>query len=522
MSSERLLQALHGEGDCRPLAVAPVEKPRWVRSSLVLALSLSAVGALASFGFGSLTGGATIHGWGLGLLASLLLGLGLATPFESLSRWQRHRRVSWLPGLYLFEEGSLDARAPELRFRSIRGLLRLLVVRHDAAAGPGLGALELEFEGGYRESYPVPAGSQAERLGRRVLKLVAEAPDPRETDGHWTPPGRPLSLLLRRPRLTAWLVAVALGMGGWSLRDRLSDDAAFEVASVDASSGSYTRYLAIAGGRHAERVAQELLPLAALEEAMEERSVPALLAWQEDYLGRSGSVEASEALAALYREGREALAETPTAQQEARSSVATDRAALIRLLDLQEAAGSPAIAVYFDPAVTNLLTELDATLGGSFDGRPVAAVSPRYEGIPLERRRRYIVDALEEGFRLLMGPKLLHFRFGEGERPDTEPTVWVRSRVEPGTSVFEAEGEAELFIELTLGLSLELSVPGESSLGVALGLKSPDVFVAPEPVEADLPRQAGIYEAMLQRLVDGLSVGIAQELGGVPAPPLSD
>jgi hypothetical protein len=135
-------------------------------------------------------------------------------------------------------------------------------------------------------------------------------------------------------------------------------------------------------------------------------------------------------------------------------------------------------------------------------------------GIPEERRKRYLADAIEEGVQLLLGSRLLYLDLTGGPETESGPSLWVKGSVHPGTSVFEAEGRDELFIELYLGVQLVLSVPGTEGVTLELSLSTPDTFVAPDEVERETSTFAQVYEAMLRRVMDGLSSAFAEAFGG--------
>jgi hypothetical protein len=115
--------------------------------------------------------------------------------------------------------------------------------------------------------------------------------------------------------------------------------------------------------------------------------------------------------------------------------------------------------------------------------------------------------------QLLLGVGLFSLASGEGPVAAGQPGLWVRSTVRPGTSVFEAEGREELLVELEITLQLELGVPGQEPILLDLSLQTPDVFVAPDRPLGTEPPVTLIYEAMLRRVMDGISVAFAEAFG---------
>lgn len=459
---------------------------------------------LASIGFGTLAGGWTLHGEVVGLLAGLVLSWGLSPVLVSLARARRHHAVGWPPGLYLFEHGLVDGTQPSLPRCSLAGLTHVGVLRRDPSAGRGFGGLELHFGSGERVLLPVRGGDAAVRLGEEVRRLATEAPLWEEERARVSA-GDPLW-----PMLTALLLGLLLGLGVWGQRDRLSDDLAFESAWPSAGSGGLRLYLRNVAGRHAGVIREDLLPRAALAEALEGNTVRALLSWRAEFPGPGETALFEEAQAGFYARARANLA---LRSELGGTLEAGRRASLAALIDYQEEAGSPPLALRFDPVATRWLDELDTALAGSHDGRSVTRAGPHVEGIPVVRRRRHLADSVEEGVQLLLGVGLFALAPGEGPIAAGQPGLWVRSTVRPGTSVFEAEGQEDLLVELQINLQLELAVPGQEPILLDLSLQTPDVFVAPDrPLGAE-PAATLIYEVMLRRIMDGISVAFAEAFG---------
>jgi len=139
--------------------------------------------------------------------------------------------------------------------------------------------------------------------------------------------------------------------------------------------------------------------------------------------------------------------------------------------------------------------------------------------VSVTRRRRRAADSIEEGVQLLLGTRLFTLVPGEGLVPDDQPNLWVRSVVRPGTSVFEVEGQEELLVEIELRVELKISIPGAEPVLLDLTLPTPDVFSAPDQVLGEKPTPTLIYEAMLHRIMDGLSLAFAEAFDGAALPP---
>jgi hypothetical protein len=486
------------------LAQAVLPAPRLAGPIARMVGALLCVVLLASIGFGTLAGGWTLHGDAVGLLAGLLLSWGLSPVLVSLARARRHHAVEWPPGLYLFEHGLVDGSMTSLPRCSLARLTHVGVLRRDPSAGRGFGGLELHFGSGERVLLPVRGGDAAVRLGEEVRRLAPGAPLWDREPGK-VAPADPLW-----PMLIALLLGLVLGLGIWGQRDRLSDDLAFESAWPSSGSGGLRLYLRHVDGRHAGVIRGDLLPRAALAEAVERNTIRALLQWRREFPGPGATTLFEEAQAELYARARANLALRSGQGGAAESSRRTSMAALI---DYQEGAGSPPLAVRFDPVATRWLDEIDTALAGSHDGRSVARAGPHVEGIPLVRRRRHLADSVEQGVQLLLGVGLFSLASGEGPVAAGQPGLWVRSTVRPGTSVFEAEGREELLVELEITLQLELGVPGQEPILLDLSLQTPDVFVAPDRPLGTEPPVTLIYEAMLRRVMDGISVAFAEAFG---------
>ena len=507
--------ALADRGASPLLVAAPLSRPRLLWPLLRLGLALFLLWFLASIGFGELGGGWSIQGDQMGLIAGLVLGWGLTQLLQNLALALWHRAVDWVPGLYLFEAGLVDASSPQLHRLAMDELERIRVVRDKSSASREGGGLELVFVEGGRAFLPVGSGDAAERMGERVRALATEdspwgtesvrAPLARRDSRKLTPHG-PLW-----PQLTALLLGLIVGLTVWSHRDRLSDDLAFEAAEAQGGSGAYRLYMRHVGGRHSEEVLRQRLPLSSFTEAQSERSMEALMRWKTEFPGAAQESFFVAAQQELYQAARESLVQLEGVGGD---SAATGRNTLSALLDYQERSGSPPLSLRFEEGASAWLDDVDETLGGTHDGRPVARAGRHVRGIPEERRKRYLADAIEEGVQLLLGSRLLYLDLTGGPENESEPSLWVKGSVHPGTSVFEAEGRDELFIELYLGVQLVLSVPGTEGVTLELSLSTPDTFVAPDEVERETSTFAQVYEAMLRRVMDGLSSAFAEAFGG--------
>ena len=481
-----------------------VPAPRRVWPALRLTTSWIVLLAMANIGFGALSGGWTLHGESLGLLAGLVLAWGLSPVLASIASTRYHRAVPWPPGLYLFEHGLIDGTQRSLPGRSLADLTHIGVLRRDPRAGRRLGCLELHF-GDERVRVPVQGGDAAVRLGQEVRRLAGEAPS-------W---GLPSERLRAGPpvwpSLLAVLVGLSLGLGAWAQRDRLSDDLSFESAWPSVGSGGLRLYLQNVNGRHASHIRQMLLPRAALAEASEQNSMSALMAWRAEFPGQGHDALFAPELAGLY-----ATARTTLAQKEGHGGSLEQgrRASLGALIDWVESRGSAPLPLRFDPGGTRWLDELDRAIGGSHDGRAVVPAGTHVGAISVSRRRRHVADSIEDGIQLLLGTRLFTLVPGEGSIPDDEPGLWVRSVVRPGTSLFEVEGQGALLVELELRVEFEIAVPGAESVLLDLTLPTPDVFSAPDPAVGEQAPPTLIYEAMLHRIMEGLSLAFAEAFDG--------
>ena len=383
----------------------PVTKaPTLWRGLAVLSAALLLLGIMASAGFGSLTGGLTLHPTGLQLLAVLLGGAALLP----LGAW-------------------LDA-----------------------------GGLSRQF--------------------RFLLPFVA---------------------------------ALATGLA-WQYRNIESDAAAYARAQAMEGTGGFVLYLEQVGGAHSEHVRRRALPGRALELAKQEESAVALWRTRQEFADIEGWPDYQSAWERLF--GIAAASLEPTApggppEEQARRNV------LRSLLSERAREGDPRVPLRFEEGALDWFVELDESLGGEHEGRPVAAASRHLGAQSEEARRAQVASALGEGAKLLLGADVFDFVPVEESSSEERPLIFVRSNIEPGTSVFQVEGRPEVYVELRVVLRLQLTTAEGDVAKLDLELASPDAFTAKRQAGEQESVRSSIYSEMLLRVLDELSYEFARSFG---------
>jgi hypothetical protein len=310
---DRFADATRGIGVPVPLLCVPSRRRAHIAWFAAGAILLAVVTGSALVGVGVLQSPIAIAP--LWVLAGL--GAGYAFALLCLLRGASvsHRAASrpYRPGLYLFPIGLVDARDEPLR------VARLPEIR--ALEPLGEGALRVEVEAAPAVEFPISGGATAGEIAaaldeaRRAHRHALETQNRRELalldplmDSGYTSPFSP-KLPLRRSaplwqRLAVPLALIAgamLGVGVWTVRNRVSERLLYERAVEEDRVETYRTYLARGGPR--PEVGGILLPRAELRIAAQAGTVEAIEAYIARHpVSRIGE-EISHALhAALDRE----------------------------------------------------------------------------------------------------------------------------------------------------------------------------------------------------------------------------
>lgn len=280
---ERFVASTRGQGTPVPLLVArlplPVVAIGWaLLSVLAVAAWLFAVRA----GYGKLDSNVALQPKSLLVLEVALLVLAVLFALQSRRALRKRMRLPFVPTVYVFPVGAIDARSQHIVIHGWDELTNL---------SAGASRTRLSFAHG-SFSFPLAGAAQGEELKARSAeykeKLAATdtgekdlvAMDPLRDNGFKNPFSPPESMRPPRPAKLPLLAlgflagAVLLAYGVYALRNHLGERAIYQQAIVRNSVEGYKDYLARGGAR--SDVTDLLLPRAELREAVAENDVQAI------------------------------------------------------------------------------------------------------------------------------------------------------------------------------------------------------------------------------------------------------
>jgi hypothetical protein len=307
-AQERFVAATRGQGSPTPLLVANLPLPLgaigWAALS---ALAVIAWGYTVKLGYGELSSPLALQPrWLLALEVGLLV-LAVLLALQSRRSLRQRVRLPFVPTIYLFPIGAIDARTQHVAVHGWDELRNL-----DVSASRA----RVSFAGG-SFSFPLASAAQGEELKARSAEYrekLSAAPtekdlvalDPLRDNGFRNPfspvdsmrPPKPARLPLLE--LGLLLGAVVLAFGVYSLRNHLGERTIYERAVSENSIAGYRAYLA-RGGQRAD-VSELHLPRAELKAAVAENSVAAVERFQATHPSSKIEPEVQGALrAALLR-----------------------------------------------------------------------------------------------------------------------------------------------------------------------------------------------------------------------------
>ncbi len=281
---ERFIEAARAQGAPLPVLVARPPTPLGA-----LAWVAGAVGVLAvwviflSAGYGELDSSLAIaRTWTIGVHA-VLLGLVIWIALRARKIWQKRLSLPFVPTVYLFPIGVIDARAARFVLHPLSELTDAKVT----SSGVRLYFGKATFE------FAVPSERRAEALSLIESQrghLLALPPDSRDKElvlldplrdnGFKNPFSPPDSMRPPAPRglykepLIALGVGLVVGVAAFSVRNAFSEAKLYTDARAADTTQAYRDYLA-RGGKRAD-VADILLPRAELRDAQQRGGVDAI------------------------------------------------------------------------------------------------------------------------------------------------------------------------------------------------------------------------------------------------------
>jgi hypothetical protein len=297
---ERFRGSVNGSG-----LPAPILALRRQTKEPLAWLGLSAGSALAAFilcqiGLGNLESSFAIHGAPLVVLYTAFFGGVVFGILKALAIRRESRSLPFVPGIYLFPIGLVDARRHRIRLYTMAELT--------AAEGPDASnTFHLTFGGKNKFVFPVGDPERAQKAAGALAsartahdeaagardsmrpKAIA-AIDPLQDGGFASPLVPKTSIVQNIPFWAAktWLVALGagflVGVGVWNARNLLSDARMFATANEAHDTPSYKQYLE-RGTRHHDEVEKVLLPRAELKDAQKAGTVDAIEAYIKTHKG---------------------------------------------------------------------------------------------------------------------------------------------------------------------------------------------------------------------------------------------
>jgi hypothetical protein len=538
----------------------------------------TAYGTFAA-GFGRrLQGGGAIAGYALGILCAV------GAVFAIVRRMRVERALPWKSGRYLFPMDFIDARSGTLRLVPMNSLVDFRGVHHHTNGAYTATHLTFIFEGGLSETFVVRSRMVADRVltelrasQANIQRAAAErdietifALDPFlevRVEGKWDakaassiediqgPVARPLGHLANRGML--WGVAAAAGLfigaPTWMIRDRLSDEAMLQDALKADTESQFEGYLERGGSRHASTVRSDLMPKAALREAVRKGTVTALRAFLARYPGSCVDGEAHDELHKVFAK---TLADF--------RGEAADDPKLVpfmeKLVGFLEKNESSAVDVRFHSPSVGTLEVVDKLLQkkGGLDGLDLVGdgklvpVSPHFDdqhSIPreaaivknlqaafaavfpadimkLQAGKRVVVETTDEEKLTLLKPKLPAKPTKPGattaapppSKPPlpavTIPTLDVRYEVRWAGDIYREEKGNRKFVGIVVSFDVSMRVPNEAdAYDFALEVQPPEHFSVEYSspyggglgLGAGQPTEGQVYDVMAARAFDELT-----------------
>jgi len=311
---ERFVESTRGRGAPVPLLVGrlPLPLPA-IGWGLASALAVAGWVYAVRLGYGKLESPLSLQPkWLLGVEIGLLV-LAVVLALQSRQSLRQRLRLPFVPTVYLFPVGAIDARSQNVVVHGWEDLRKLDVSATRARIAFAHGSFE----------FPVTSAAQAAELKERAeeyrQKLEGAGPpekdlvmmDPLRDNGFKNPfspadsmrPPRPARLPVLEIALLA--CAVLLGFGVFQLRNHMGERSLYERSVTSNSIESYRAYLARGGQR--TDVSELLLPRAELRAAIAENTVEGIERYVATHPGSKIDNEIQTALrAALLRSLEEA------------------------------------------------------------------------------------------------------------------------------------------------------------------------------------------------------------------------
>jgi hypothetical protein len=512
---ERFRGSVNGSG-----LPAPILALRRQTKEPLAWLGLSALSAFAAFvlfqiGLGNLDSSFAIHGAPLVALYTAFFGAFVFGILKALAIRRESRSLPFVPGIYLFPIGLVDARRHCIRLYSMRELT--------ASEGPDASnTFHLVFGGNKKFVFPVGDAQRAQKAAAALAsartthdeaegardsirpKAIA-AIDPLQDGGFASPlvPKTPIVQNVPFWAAKAWLVALAAGFllatGVWNARNVLSDSRMFATANEAHDTSSYKHYLE-RGTRHHDEVEKVLLPRAELKDAQKAGTVDAIEAYIKTHKGTKIGPELTAArraallveleatkkigtltslkefakdhpdhgldaeLKVAMHEVYEAAFEKYKANDAAKDPIAI--AFVRKVIDFAEKKG-PKVVVRFQRHVAKAMERADKDVVKSKSFMGVASFPSRYfDAVHAKPREQELAKTIIERFAQAFPADILALEMGE---PIADPDAQVGPPTDVPTLLIEHSVDwtgGEVTSTNPRGVFIMMGVNFESSFGV--------------------------------------------------------
>lgn len=494
--------------------------------------------------------------------------------------------LPYKPGRFLFPMDFVDASERMLRVVPMAMMVDFRGV-HQHTNGVYTGTtLTFTFEGGVTESFVIQGKERAEEVLRqlgdtqRQIREAAQARDidtllrldpffevrvkdtwgvqaPRDEDMQ-QPFAKGLGGLFGKGAILGVSAAAAavLSVPMWHLRNIASDEAIFTDAKQQNREYAYEHYL-LWGTRHTDEVKNDLMPRAALKEAMEKGSVTALRQFLRKYPSSVVEKDARDEVHKLFAKTLD----------EFREQASKDDPKLLpfmeKLLGYLEKNDTSRVEARFEAPSTEALSKIDELLktkvGGEIaGGGNVIPVAPHFGDDVSIAREGEIVKNLQTGFAVVFPADVMELKDGprigpdgkplaeqpKGKRdpkallddvdykdpkavaaaiaaidgtikkdPDSSavaaPTIEVKYKIGYDGFFTEEKGDRK-FIGIVVEFHIAMKIPGEAEkLEFDLGVQPPDRFTVdyqnPLYGIGGGPSEGRVYDVMAARAFDQLS-----------------
>jgi hypothetical protein len=544
-------QAIWAKPDPDPKVPAAVQRRAWIGTPIVLFCIYRAF--INDFGdFSSPDAIQPIH-W-LGFNCALFM-LAFGAVFR-LRRMQKEADHPLTPGRYLTASYFLTLDRNSIQIRPLLGQLEKFSLEL-IYEGSSFGHLRLTFKDGHTESLLInfekkehEAILQALKDGSAVIAIarLSEDKDPIRKlnpfynleEANWTPPNQAeinsADLPFNRHQLLKGLAVCALiGCATWGMRNRMSDNAAFEGALAQNKSQALRNYVRNIGGRHTDTVLNESLPAAVFREAKVKGTVRSLRNFLREFEDHNLAAEVQELISIKFDE---ALSDFTDQAPDFDPEVIPF---FTKLLKWQERQGSPSAQIRFAAPDIAHLQEFDSKWAKQ-TGRLKSLFSNQFgENLSIAPTAPYFSPALnlsrEEiaaqnfalGFSQIFPKDILELKHGpplqenetlgekDGCRIEIRYKIDVESPINGKIYSGKADllGKTENYGSIAFDFDVRMRIPGEEkAYDFSLKVLPPDQFrvnyqSSVYMIEAG-PSDSLVYQVMVAEAFANLAEAVSQ------------